>query len=104
MYFLKSYSSKSILLLECDEESLPVFAEINDICILKNEVLFIVILLETISYDDRVNGYLYKKLPNYSLKLINAKNLIFPHPLSSFKLNNQQFIPLINHQRCEFVG
>lgn len=99
-----SYCLKSIILFECDKESMLVFAEIDDICILNGKILVIVTLLQTIFYDCRVNGYLCQKTQNRQQKIVNIEDLIFPHSVTSFKLNNRQYIPLINHERCEFIG
>lgn len=99
-----NYSSKSIILLECHDKIMPVFGEINDICVLNNKIFFVVSRLETISYDRRVNAYQYQQSFNYEKQIIDVKKLIFPHPLSRFKIKSQTLIPLINLGRLEFIG
>jgi len=99
-----TYQNQSILLLECEENSMPIFGELNDICILGNNILFVITSLETICYESKLNAYQIVKPSNNRQSIVNINNLIFPHPLSDFKIRNTRFIPLINHERCEFLG
>jgi len=99
-----TYQNQSILLLECEENSMPVFGELNDICVLGNNTLFVITSFETICYESKLNAYQIVKPSNNRQSIVNINNLIFPHPLSDFKIRNTRFIPLINHERCEFLG
>lgn len=98
------YQLESIILLECNADDMPLFGEINDIYILDDKKLLVVSLLETQNYEETLNAYYVKNSLNLQKSVINTKNLIFPHPLSSFNLMGKKYVPLINHQRTEFYG
>ena len=57
--------------------------------------------LETVQYEHGLNGYRVLKTPN-SLCVKNVKSLAFPHPLSSLAVQNNKYVPLINHDHVEF--
>ena len=44
---------KSIILLECAEEYLPIFGEVQDLFILNDEKILLIIQLETVSFNDK---------------------------------------------------
>ena len=92
---------KSIILLECTEEYLPIFGEVQDLFILNDEKILLITQLDTVSFNDKLNAYNVQNVNGQKI-LRNTRDLIFLHPLSSFRVLNRTYFPLINHEHVEF--
>lgn len=99
-----TYKPKSIILMECNDDSLPLFSEIKEIFVLGNRIFFLVTFLLTQYYNEKLNAYCIEKENNIFQELVPVQNLIFPHPLLHFKLMNATYVSLFNHERNEFIG
>jgi len=99
-----TYHCKSIILLECYEDDLPVFGEVDEIFIFDKEILLVISTLQTQYFDFTINSYQVTQIPNVQNFVKNVKDLIFPYPLSSFLTKNRKYVPLINYERIEFYG
>lgn len=99
-----TYHCKSIILLECDEDDLPVFGEVDEIFIFNKEILLVISTLQTEYFDFTINSYKVTQICNVQNFVKNVKDLMFPYPLSSFQTKNRKYVPLINHERIEFYG
>jgi len=97
-----TYHCKSIILLECYEDDLPVFGEVDEIFIFDKEILLVISTLQTQYFDFIINSYQVTQIPNVQNFVKNVKDLIFPYPLSSFLTKNRKYVPLINYERIEF--
>lgn len=98
------YQRNTIILFQYDEDALPTFAEVIDIVILQDKKFLIVSLLETTCYEPKLNAYRIENFRECQQRIVDIRNLLFPHALSSFKIALAKFVPLINHEHVEFIG
>ena len=63
----------------------------------------IIVEYETIEFNQKLNAYLIEKPILSSTVGKKISDLIFPHPLSTFKISRDIYVPLINHEHVEFL-
>ena len=98
------YCKGSIILLKCTEDILPIFGQMREIYVLENGTkLLLVSEMETVYYEHKLNAYNVLDETRNVPTLQNLQSLIFPHPLSLYIVNQLMFVPLINHERVEFI-
>ena len=98
-----SYHSGAIILLECNDDALPKFGQVDEIFIYNDLKLIVYSILNTLWFERKLNAYrVIKSATDNEKKIIEVKDLIFPYPLSTFNTMNNTYVPLINHERTEF--
>ncbi|XP_043470881.1 uncharacterized protein LOC122504062 [Leptopilina heterotoma] len=95
------YKEGSIILLECEENSLPIFGVIKEIFVIDDIILFCYIKLDTIHYKETLNSYKINKPCIISQNVIRLKDLIYFH-IRFLNLNlktaNMSFYSITNVQ------
>ncbi|XP_043474416.1 uncharacterized protein LOC122506359 [Leptopilina heterotoma] len=99
-----TYKQNSIFLLDCEDETLPTFAKIKDIYIIKEKIMFLFKVLETVEYDRILNAYCVAEPINTNEDVILLENLIFPHSIPTFSHDDKTYVTLLFHERTEFIG
>lgn len=89
-------------MLKCDVYELPQFGEIHDIFVSGNIKLFVINVLQTEYFECKLNAYCVSTTSEKCIIRIN--DLMLPHSLSGFRALGNNFVPLINHERVEFLG
>lgn len=98
-----TYRRKFVILLECNDDSLPLFGQIEEIFVLRERIFFIFSLLMTLYFNNKLNAYSVTEEYN-NQEIICVENLIFPHPVFRFTLKDTTYVSLISHDRNEFFG
>lgn len=98
------YKEGSVILLECDENSLPIFGVIKEIFVVGDIILFCYLKLDTIHYKETLNSYKINQPCIVSQNVIRLKDLLFPHPIPQFEFDNSKYVILLDHERTEFYG
>lgn len=75
------YKEGSIILLECDENSLPIFGVIKEIFVIGDIILFRYMKSDTTHYYETLNSYKINKSCIIFQNVIRLKDLIFPYPI-----------------------
>ena len=57
----------------------------------------------TDKFENLLKAYLLKNPAISNKQVRDANNLIFPHPLSAYKLMNKTYVPLIHQEHVEIV-
>lgn len=97
------YYPGGVVLLNHKDDSLPIFGEIQKIYVLKDKKFLVVSRLLTLYFEVKLNAFVVSKAFNDTLIILqNIDALIFPHPLSMFKMNDLTCIPLINYEYVQF--
>lgn len=96
-------SNKSVILLSCNDEEMPVFGAVVKIYAWEERIFFIYHEFETVVYDGRLNAYRVRARPveQQEYNIIDVKSLIYPHSLSVFHYQRAKFVVLFNHTRTE---
>lgn len=99
-----TYKSDSIFLLDCEEETLPTFAQIKEIYVIKEKIMFLFKVLVTEEYDRIFNAYCVTVSKNTNENIILLQDLIFPHSIPTFSHDDKTYVTLLFHERTEFTG
>ena len=99
-----TYKTKSIILLECKGDSLPLFGEIQEVYVLGQTCLLAFTDLQTIHYNNKLNAYRVEKAVPAVQKLLKLNELIFPHSLLYWSFMRSKFVVLLYNCRTEFFG
>lgn len=97
------YAPKSIILVKCEDDSLPVFGEINEIFVINEKNFLVFLKLVTLFFHNKLNAYAVQKT-SFNDEILMIDDLIFPHPLISVKMFKLHFVSLLNHERNEWYA
>lgn len=99
-----TYKNKDIILVETDDELLPLFGVILEMFVVGEKIILMYNALDTQVYSKDFNAYVIEKpeIPKQHSILID--HLIFPHPLPVFKFQGVEYVLLLNNERTEFYG
>lgn len=98
-----TYKQNSIFLLDSVDETLPTFAKIKDIYVIKEKTMFLFAVLETLEYNQILNAYCVAVSENTNENVILLQDLIFPHSIPTFSYDNKMYVSLLFHERTEFL-
>lgn len=98
-----TYQPQSVILLACSEDVLPSFAAIDEIFVIKTEIVIVYRKLQTLFYSETLNAY--RIIPtSYEQQTVTLGNLIFPHPLPVLSCDEDKYVILLNYDHTEFMG
>lgn len=98
------YEPKNVILISCDEDARPVFARINEIFIINEQIVIVYKLLFVEHYCKPLNAYSIKEDPTQTQETIMIDNLVFPHAIPKLTSNGSKYVLLLNHEFTEFIG
>lgn len=98
-----TYEPGSIILLKCEENDMPIFGQITKIYSHGEDFLLLYKEYDTLYYCPTLNAYLIQDSPLIDTNVKKMSDLIHPHPLSIFVLQNSKFVVLFNYTRTEFI-
>lgn len=104
--FGTTYKLRDIIMLECEEDTLPVFGRIIQLVKTDQNILVSYNVLETRYYCDQLNAYCIQENFNNGaqVQVIPLRDLIFPHSIPIYNVQGEYFALLLHHERTEFVG
>lgn len=98
-----TYEPGSIILLKCEENDMPIFGQITKIYSHGEDFLLLYKEYDTLYYCPTLNAYLIQDSSLIDTNVKKMSDLIHPHPLSIFVLQNSKFVVLFNYTRTEFI-
>lgn len=98
-----TYKPQSVILLNCEDDSLPLFGAIEEIFVIYDRVVIIYKKLQTLYYSETLNAYRILQT-SYEQETITLDDLKFPHPLPMLSCRGDRHVILLNYDRTEFYG